>query len=132
MPYLDELTIINNEHLLSFYTEKLKSIFKNKYLEELTLQMKFYRMQSITSFINSRLRILNIGNLDLYTFIVLCNHICKYKFCKISCLQELTIGLNGNIDELKEFENLKKIVGASKQTKKAALTEQQQKRGCCT
>ena len=85
------------------------NIFKNKYFEELTLQMKFYRLQSITSFINSRLRILNIGNLDLYTFTVLCNHICKYKFCKISSLQELTIGLNGNINELND--EIKKLFG---------------------
>ena len=71
----------------------------NKYYEELTLQMQFYQSSSIISFLNSRLRILNIGNLDLSTFRVLCDYISNYKFCKNSSLQNLTIGLLGCITE---------------------------------
>ena len=47
VPYLDELTIINNEHLLSFYTEKLKSIFKNKYVDSKTIYEACYSFPSI-------------------------------------------------------------------------------------
>ena len=37
----------------------------NELVKELTLQMQFYQSSSIVSFLNSKLRILNIGNLDL-------------------------------------------------------------------
>ena len=47
VPYLDEETIINNEHLLSFYTEKLKSIFKNKYIDSKTIYEACYSFPSI-------------------------------------------------------------------------------------
>ena len=80
---------------------------KNEHYEELTLQMQFYLSPCITSFVNSRIRILNIGNLDLFTFKVLCDYICKYSFSKNSCLQHITIGLLGSIseftDEVKEL-----------------------------
>jgi hypothetical protein len=79
----------------------------NKYCEELTLQMQFYQSSSIKYFLNSRLRILNVGNLDLSTFKCLCYHIYRYDFCKNSSLQHLTIGLLGSIsvftDEIKEL-----------------------------
>ena len=81
----------------------------NKYYEELTLQMQFYQSSSITSFLNSRLRILNIGNLDLSTFKILCDYISKYDFCKSSSLESLTIGLLGSITE---FNNeIKELFG---------------------
>jgi len=81
----------------------------NKYYEELTLQMQFYQSSSIISFLNSRLRILNIGNLDLSTFKILCDYISKYDFCKSSSLESLTIGLLGSITE---FNNeIKELFG---------------------
>ena len=83
------------------------NLHNNKYYEELTLQMQFYQFSSIKSFLNSRLRILNVGNLDLSTFKFLCYHIYRYDFCKNSSLQHLTIGLLGSIsvftDEIKEL-----------------------------
>ena len=72
---------------------------KNKYYEELTLQMQFYNMESITSFLNSRLINLNLGNMDLYTFKTLCNYICKHEFVKSSSLKSITIGLMESINE---------------------------------
>ena len=72
---------------------------KNKYYEELTLQMQFYNMESITSFLNSRLINLSLGNMDLYTFKTLCNYICKHEFAKSSSLKSLTIGLMESINE---------------------------------
>ena len=75
---------------------------KNKYYEELTLQMQFYNLQSVSSFLNGRLRILNIGNMDLFTFKNFCYSITKYRFNKNSSLQELSIGLIGSITEFNE------------------------------
>ena len=47
VPYLDEKTIINNENLLTFYAEKLKSIFKNKYVDSKTIYEACYSFPSI-------------------------------------------------------------------------------------
>ena len=71
---------------------------KNK-LEELTIQIKFFELESIKCFITDKLRILNIGNLDLKTFEYLCNSICSYKFNITSCLEELSIGLSNMVTE---------------------------------
>ena len=71
---------------------------KNK-LEELTIQVKFFELESINCFITDKLRILNIGNLDLKTFEYLSNAICSYKFNTISCLEELSIGLSNMVTE---------------------------------
>jgi hypothetical protein len=83
------------------------NLHDNEYCEEFTLQMQFYQSSCIKDFLNSRLRILNVGNLDLSTFKCLCYHIYRYDFCKNSSLQHLTIGLLGSIsvftDEIKEL-----------------------------
>ena len=71
---------------------------KNK-LEELTIQMKFFEFESINCFITNKLRIINIGNLDLKTFEYLSNSICSYKFNTTSCLEELSIGLSELVTE---------------------------------
>ena len=47
VPYLNEETIINNENLLIFYAEKLKSIFKNKYVDSKTIYEACYSFPSI-------------------------------------------------------------------------------------
>ena len=79
---------------------------KNK-LEELTIQMQFFELESIKSFISTKLRILNIGNLDLKTFEYLCNSICSYKFNTTSCLEELSICLSNLVTEFSlDIKNL--------------------------
>ena len=75
------------------------NLSKNNKLEELTLQMRFYELESIKCLILTRLRILNIGNLDLKTFEYLCNHICTVDFNQKSSLEDLSIGLNNSITE---------------------------------
>ena len=72
---------------------------RNKLLEELTLQLKFNELESIKCFLNTRLRILNIGNLDLKTFKHLCNLICTYDFNRNSDLEELSIELMNSITD---------------------------------
>ena len=71
-------------------------------LEELTIQVKFYDLESINCFITEKLRILNLGNLDLKTLEYLCKSICSYKFNTSSNLEELAIGLNETVTEFSE------------------------------
>jgi len=96
-------TILNSA-IQNYINNLLNSInfHRNKYYEELTLQMQFYKIESITSFINTRVRILSIGNLDLYTFNVLCNYLSEYNYNKTSSLEKITIGLMGYINELND------------------------------
>ena len=47
LPYLSEETIINNEHLLTFYIEGMKIIFKNKYVDSKTIYEACYSFPSI-------------------------------------------------------------------------------------
>ena len=75
---------------------------KNKYFEELTLQLQFYNIKSITSFLNTRLIILNLGNMDLYTFKCLCIFISNDEFQKASSLQQMTLKLMENINTFTE------------------------------
>lgn len=86
----------------------------NHNLEELSLQMQFYQIVNINIIIIPKLKILNIGDLDILTFKLLCNNICTDEFNRISCLEKLTIGLMSfitdfNIDIQLIFEKLFKI-----------------------
>ena len=62
-------------------------------LTDLSLQFKFYQISDINNFVNSRLQILNIGDLDIYTFKILCEKICSPVFNLNSSLKKLSIGL---------------------------------------
>lgn len=79
------------------------SINKNKKLEEITVQMQFDNIKSITTFINTRLKILNLGNLNFNTFQALCEHISSETFDKNASLEafleEISIGLDNSISE---------------------------------
>ena len=80
--------------------EVIKGInFEKNKLQELTIQLKFFELESIKCFITDKLRILNIGNLDLKTLEYLSNLICSYKFNTTSCLEELSIGLSELLTE---------------------------------
>ena len=90
------------------------NINNNIYLENLSLQLKFYKIEKIKNFISTRLKVLNIGDLDLTTLKILVNNICNYNFYKKSVLQKLSISIlseitrfNGDIKFI--FENLFKI-----------------------
>ena len=72
----------------------------NQHYEQLTLQMQFYNTKSITSFINTRLVILNLGNMDLNTFKILCNFISQNEFQKSSSLKQITFSLIESINKL--------------------------------
>jgi len=66
-------------------------------LTDLSLHFQFYQISNINNFINTRLEILNIGDLDLYTFKILCDNICTPKFNINSSLEKLSIGLLNSI-----------------------------------
>ena len=87
------------------------NINKNKKLEEISIQMQFCNIKSITSFINTRLRIINLGNLNFYTFQTLCDYFCTETFNKSASLEasleKLSIGLDNSICEYtNEIQNL--------------------------
>ena len=70
-----------------------------------SLQIKFYNIINIHKLISEKLEILKIGDLDLFSFKCLINNITKYKFCKNSNLNSISISLNRTIrvvnDDLK-------------------------------
>ena len=86
----------------------------NPLLEDLSIQMQFYQIVNINNFVTTRLKFLNIGDLDIPTLKLLTDNISSYKFNKNSCLEKLEIGLLSVITdftfELKRiFEKLFRI-----------------------
>ena len=76
------------------------NINNNPFIEELSLQMQFYKIVKINAFVSPKLKILNIGDLDLISFKSLCNNICSYDFNKNSSLERLSISLINSITNL--------------------------------
>ena len=72
-------------------------ISKASNLVELTLNLQFCQINEIGKLINTRLKILNIGYFDLYTFKKICLFLCVDNFNKESCLQKLSLGLLNTI-----------------------------------
>ena len=69
------------------------TISNNSLLTDLSLHFQFYQISNINNFINTRLEILNIGDLDLKTFKSLCDNLCSPYFNINSSLKKLSIGL---------------------------------------
>ena len=89
---LDKRKIPNITNLISNI-----NINQNLLLKDLSLHFQFYKISDINNFINTRLYTLNIGDLDIDTFKVLCDTICSYEFNINSSLQKLSIGLLNTI-----------------------------------
>ena len=86
----------------------------NPLLEDLSIQLQFYQIVNINNFVTTRLKFLNIGDLDIPTLKLLTDNISSYKFNKHSCLEKLEIGLLNVITDLtfelkRIFEKLFKI-----------------------
>ena len=75
------------------------NLSNNKSLEKLSLQMQFYKIENINNFITTKLKILNIGDLDMPTLKLLSDNISSYDFNKKSSLEKLSIGLINAITE---------------------------------
>jgi hypothetical protein len=62
-------------------------------LSDLSIQIQFYHIENINNFVSTKLKVLNIGDLDMDTFKTLCNNILSFSFNKNSSLEKLSIGL---------------------------------------
>ena len=97
--------VINGKKYL-FFDEFLQNInIRNKHLLLLNIRIKFYYIKNIYKFIPEKLKILNIGDFDIFSLKFFVNKITEYEFIKNSSLQELSIKINDTIikfnDELK-------------------------------
>ena len=95
----------------SFYIEEILDSInlaeKSIALQELSLQLQFYRISNIKNLISYRLIYLKLGDLDIFTLKGLTKHLCSYNFYKNSSLNVLTIGLLNNITKFtKEIKYL--------------------------
>ena len=93
--------VINGSNLLIF-DKFLKNLNNNKIISNLNIQIKFYNIINIHKLISEKLEILKIGDLDFFSLKCLINNITKYKFCKNSNLNSISISLNRTIRELNE------------------------------
>ena len=75
------------------------NITNSPLLTDLSIHFQFYHIADINNFINTKLKILNIGDLDIDTFKTLCNNILSKSFNKNSCLERLSIGLLKSITD---------------------------------
>ena len=66
-------------------------------LKELSLQLQFYYFIDIKNLISTKLIILNLGDLDLFTFKCLVKYLTSYNFSSKSKLEALTIRLNNSL-----------------------------------
>ena len=79
----------------------------NNAIEELTVQLQFYRISNLKNIICHNLIKLRIGEIDILTLRELVKYLCSYNFYKISSLQYLTIGiLNHIVNFTKEIKYL--------------------------
>ena len=91
---LSPKTILDNR-IIPNINNLLKSINSNDslLLKDLSLHFQFYQISNINNFVNTRLQILNIGDLDIDTFRTFTKKICDPIFNLNSFLQKLSIGL---------------------------------------
>lgn len=79
----------------------------NNTINELTVQLQFYRISNLKNIICHNLINLRIGELDIFTLRELTKYLCSYNFYKSSSLQYLAIGLlNHIINYTKEIKYL--------------------------
>ena len=95
---LSPKTILDNRAIPNI-DNLLKSINANDclLLKDLSLHFQFYQISNINNFVNTRLQILNIGDLDMDTFRTFTKKICDPIFNLNSFLQKLSIGLINTI-----------------------------------
>jgi hypothetical protein len=89
---LDNRKIPNINNLLAQINAEDNLLLKN-----LSLHFQFYQISNITNFISTRIQILNIGDLDIYTLKIFCDKICNPVFNINSLLQQLSIGILNSI-----------------------------------
>ena len=79
----------------------------NKFLTELSLHLQLFIIKNIKNLITERLKILNIGDCDIFTFKELTKFLTSYNFSKKSSLEQLSISLlNSIIEYTDEINNI--------------------------
>ena len=96
-PYL----IINSKRFL-FFDNFLQNIHNNKCLKKLNLQIKLYNISNIHKLLSEKLKIINIGDFDIFSLKIFVDNLTQYNFCKISSLEHIGISLNQTIIHLDE------------------------------
>ena len=104
VPYLDEETIINNENLLTFYAEKLKSIFKNKYVDSKTIYEACYSFPSILLTYYSKIKEEEIKNKNWFVLKPIYVEFIKSKEFRIKNSIAASFGVISSILNEKIFE----------------------------
>ena len=66
------------------------------------MHMKFYNIININKLIGNKLKIINIGDLDLFSLNHLIENIDKYNICENSLLEQISISLNKTIIKLED------------------------------
>ena len=105
---INKLTILASDIIVDQRTflgknETFSDIDVNKgenNLVELNLQIQFYHIVDIKNLISTKLIILNIGDLDLFSFKSLAKYLTSYKFASVSNLEILSIRLNNSVISL--------------------------------
>ena len=109
---IEELIILStnliiNGNKLIFFDEFLKNINNNNNtLKSLKIQMKFYNIININKLVSNKLKIINIGDLDLFSLNFFIKNIDEYHFWKNSLLEQISISLNKTIIKLDDEVNL--------------------------
>ena len=104
---VEELIILSsnlviNGNKLIFFDKFLENINKNNSLISLKMNMKFYNIININKLIGNKLKIINIGDLDLFSLNHLIENIDKYNICENSLLEQISISLNKTIIKLED------------------------------
>ena len=86
--------VINGTRYLFFDEFLCNNNINNKSLLMLNIRFKFYNIKNLYKFIPEQLRILILGDIDIFSFKYLVNNITKYKFIKSSSLQQLSLRIN--------------------------------------
>ena len=99
----DSRSMTNIEEILdTFDIDK-----KNKAINELSIQIQFYKIGNVKNLISHNLITLKIGEMDIFSLRGLTKHLCSYSFFKKSSLQSLTIGILNSFSKFsKEVEYL--------------------------
>ena len=101
------VNLVINGNKLIFFDKFLENINNNNdTLLNLNIQMKFYNIINIHKLINNKLKILNIGDFDIFTLKHFVFNISKYNFCKNSSLEKISISLNKTITNLDDITKL--------------------------
>jgi hypothetical protein len=102
---IKKLTILSPHTIFDNISEKnIENLFQDiriyknsKQLEELNIQAQFYNFKYVKNLISTKLIILSIGDLDMFTFGELINYLTSYKFSSESSLTNLNIKLLNKI-----------------------------------